>query len=117
MWDEVAAGLEAVFAVAGRPATYTRGATAKSVTVLPGNRNRHNSKTEQPVQFEDGEFILKLSELAELGLPLNGDTITTEFGDRSKIFALQDRPDGTKSWDYVPGNLYARLHSTLTSDT
>lgn len=116
MWDAVEQGIEAAFDVAGRPATYRRGETSKSITVLPGRQGQHTAGHVAPTQISDGEFIIRLSDLEELNLPLDGDELMVDFGGRDKSYALRSREDQTASWDYVPGNRYARIHTTLQTD-
>lgn len=65
--------------VAGRSATYTRGATSITLTAIPGSPDARGLPEEQfSVVTRDRDWTIRASDISSLGTPRTGDRIAAD---------------------------------------
>lgn len=118
MWDHVATGLQAAFAVAGIAATYRRDDVAIELAALTGGVKRELAwgPTDLTVQHSDTDFIVSAAALDDLVPPTAGDRLDIDIGGRAQTFELTYQDGGQANWRYLPGNEFIRLTLTRITD-
>jgi hypothetical protein len=103
-----------VFTNDGIAATYTRGDTVLSITVVPARTQWEVTNELSPAIFSDSsDFFVKESELTSLGEPQNGDRIAYD-GDVFDVMSLQG---GDHPWQWAdPANRSTYRVHTKSSD-
>lgn len=89
--------------------TYARGATTSAITSLQGRSEwETDSYQEQMVQSDTVDFFVLASEIAAIGTPASGDTITLG----TTVFQVMN-VGGGKSWQWAdePNRTTYRIHT------